>query len=277
MSPLRRLWNVVRRSRMDDDLRQELDTHVALIEDEERRQGVTAEQARRNARTRFGNPDAYRERALDAVIATWFEHAWRDLRYAVRTLRKSPGHVAVVVLCLGLGIGVNTTIFGLFNAALLTPPTGRDPDRLVQIEPGNSDQISYPNYKDLGRPAGFEDLALSGRVTLNLRSGDSLQSLTGLQVSANYFELLGVSAWRGRTFSATEESPEQPPARRGPGLRVFQATVSRCRGRRRPDTQPERGCIHRRRRSVRRPPTWHGPLRARPICADHPDRVGQVG
>jgi len=211
MSPLRRLWNVVRRSRMDDDLRQELDTHVALIEDEERRQGVTAEQARRNARTRFGNPDAYRERALDAVIATWFEHAWRDLRYAVRTLRKSPGHVAVVVLCLGLGIGVNTTIFGLFNAALLTPPTGPDPDRLVQIEPGNSDQISYPNYKDLGRPAGFEDLALSGRVTLNLRSGDSLQSLTGLQVAANYFELLGVSAWRGRTFSATEESPEQRP------------------------------------------------------------------
>ena len=94
MSPLRRLWNVVRRSRMDDDLRQELDTHVALIEEEERRQGLTADQARRNARTRFGNPHAYRERALDAVIATWFEHACKDVRFAARVLRRAPGFLS---------------------------------------------------------------------------------------------------------------------------------------------------------------------------------------
>ena len=77
----------------------------------------------------------------------------------------------MVVLCLGLGIGVNTTIFSLYNAALLTAPTGREPERLVQIEPGNSDQISYPNYKDLGRLAGFDGLALSARVAAEPADG----------------------------------------------------------------------------------------------------------
>jgi hypothetical protein len=95
MSPLRRLWNVVRRSRIDDELRQELDTHLALIEEEECRAGLSAEQARQNARTRFGNPQAYRERALDAVIATWFEDARQDIGFAIRQLRKAPGFTAI--------------------------------------------------------------------------------------------------------------------------------------------------------------------------------------
>jgi putative ABC transport system permease protein len=134
-----------------------------------------------------------------------------DLRYAIRTLRKSPGLVAVVVVCLGLGIGVNTTIFSLFNAALLTSPTGRDPERLVQVEPGNGDQISYPNYLELGVPAGFDALALCSHVTLNLRSGETIQGLSGLQVSANYFTLLGVNAARGRTFDPSRDAPGQQP------------------------------------------------------------------
>ena len=125
MSSLRRLWNVVRRSRIDAELRQELDTHLALVEEEERRAGLTAEQARQNARTRFGSPLAYRERALDAVIATWFEDARLDVRFAIRQLLKAPGFTAIAVTSLALGIGVNAAITSL-NVLVLGPAIAPD-------------------------------------------------------------------------------------------------------------------------------------------------------
>ena len=74
MSPFRRLWNVVRGTRMSDELEQELATHMALIEEEGRASGLSADEARRHARARFGNPVSYREQALDGVIARWLEN-----------------------------------------------------------------------------------------------------------------------------------------------------------------------------------------------------------
>ena len=90
MTALRRLWNIVRRTRLDDDLRQEFDTHLALIEEAERAQGSTADQARQRARARFGSPLGYRERSLDAVMATWLDGVWKELVFAARRLRRSP-------------------------------------------------------------------------------------------------------------------------------------------------------------------------------------------
>jgi hypothetical protein len=75
MSILRRLLNVFHRTRIDDELRQEIETHLALIEEDERARGSSADRARIDARARFGNPRSYRERAVDAVVATWIETA----------------------------------------------------------------------------------------------------------------------------------------------------------------------------------------------------------
>src|SRR5438093_990880 len=86
MSPFQRVWNLVRRRRLDEDLRQEVETHLALIEDEERARGRTAIQARQTARRRFGNPLVYRERAFDVVTVTWLVDAWKDVTLAARRL-----------------------------------------------------------------------------------------------------------------------------------------------------------------------------------------------
>jgi hypothetical protein len=114
-SPLRRLWNIRRRARVDEDLRDELNTHLALIEEEERARGLTAEQARERARARFASPLSYREQALDGVVAMWLEDACKDVRVAVRQLRKAPGFTAVAVISLALGTGANAAIFTLIR------------------------------------------------------------------------------------------------------------------------------------------------------------------
>ena len=121
---------------------------------------------------------------------------------------KHLGFVALVVLCLGLGIGVNTTLFSLFNAVLLKGPTARDPQRLVHIKPGNGDPVHYATTRISGLPAGFTDLAISDRTALHLSSADTVQSLRALQVSPNYFELFGVPWQRlaGRSPHPTRDS-----------------------------------------------------------------------
>ena len=119
MSPLRRLWNFVRRARLDDDLRQELDTHLALLEEEERTRGLSPEQARHTARLRFGSSLVIRERSLDAVIALWLDTFWQDLTFASRQLLRRPGFTISVVLLLAMGIGLNAGIFTVINSVVL--------------------------------------------------------------------------------------------------------------------------------------------------------------
>jgi hypothetical protein len=82
-------------------------------------------------------------RSVDAVR--------RDVRYAVRQLGRSPGFACLAVLCLGLGIGVNTAIFGMLNAILFRPMPVTDPERLVGITRGATATFSYPGYRDSRR------------------------------------------------------------------------------------------------------------------------------
>jgi putative ABC transport system permease protein len=138
-------------------------------------------------------------------------HFWQDLGFAFRSLRKSPGLVSVIVLSLGLGIGVNTTLFNLFNLIVLAKPTASTPERLVRIEPGNGNDISYQNFRDMSGSRAFDGMLLSADASLNWRDGEAVRPVLGLAVSGNYFQVLGAHAWLGRTFTAEENAPERDP------------------------------------------------------------------
>src|SRR5215831_15564574 len=136
MSRFRRLWNVIRRSELDDELRREVDSHLTLIEDEERASGASEKAARRLARERFGSPLVHREQALDTVIMTSVESAWKEMAFAARRLVRSPAFTLAAVLTLALAIGANAAIFGVIERVVLNPLPYPDSDRLIDVDHG---------------------------------------------------------------------------------------------------------------------------------------------
>jgi predicted permease len=132
-----------------------------------------------------------------------------DLREAFRGLRKAPGLVAICVLSLGLGVGVNLTLFSWLSAMFFDQPTIARSADVVGIEPGNSNQFSYLNYRDLKDASIFQSVFGYRRSELSLRTGDITESVSGLAVSGNFFEGLGVRAQFGRVFTDAEAAPER--------------------------------------------------------------------
>ena len=138
------------------------------------------------------------------------ESLWQDLRYGFRVLRASPGFAAVAVLSLALGIGANTSIFSVVNAALLRPLPVTEPDRLVFVFNGSQADpygvTSYPDYVDYrDKNEVFSDVLTYSSITVSARSDDQTDLLSGSIVSGNFFDVLGVRAALGRTFLPDED------------------------------------------------------------------------
>jgi predicted permease len=129
------------------------------------------------------------------------ESTLQDVRRAARVLLGSPGLLVVSALSLGLGLGVNLTLFTAIA----------EPNRVVGVEPGNSNQFSYLNLRDLQQRGIFESVAGFRRVTLNLRGRDQVERVNGFAVTANFFDMLGVSTVIGRPFTAAEAAAETQP------------------------------------------------------------------
>src|SRR5579871_5147552 len=125
----------------------------------------------------------------------------QDLRYAIRSLGKSPGFAMLAVLALALGIGANTAIFSVVNSVLLRPLAYGDPDRLVTILHFGNDPVSPDDYLDWRKQSrSFEQMGAAQVWGATLRGSDHAEALRGMEVSANLFDVLGVPALRGRTF-----------------------------------------------------------------------------
>src|SRR2546428_5653162 len=140
----------------------------------------------------------------------------QDLRYGIRMLAKSPGITIIAVLALGLGIGANTAIFSVVNAALLRPLPYADPDRLVRLSEDSPQvpqmSISYPNFLDWREQNKvFSGIAGMQFRSLNLTGKDEPERLAGRGVSAEFFDVLGVRPALGRSFAAEEDRPGANP------------------------------------------------------------------
>jgi len=141
----------------------------------------------------------------------------QNLRYALRTLRNSPGFAAVAILTLALGIGANTAIFSVVNAVLLQPLSYPNPDRLVELElsspQGNGNVTSIPKFNvwreqtDVFDSVAAYDFSGPG---INLTGGDRPELIKGIHVSADYFRVFGAPVALGRTFTPQEDRPGGP-------------------------------------------------------------------
>jgi putative ABC transport system permease protein len=211
----RRLRSVFRRDRLDHELDAELAVHLELAIQENLQRGLSAEEARRQALIRFGGTEQAKEQHREARGLPILDVLFQDLRYAVRGLVKSPGFTTAAVLTLALGIAVNATMFSLVSAFLLRRPPGREPERVAVVTSINpapafladANPVSAPNYLAWrGANDVFADIAAADEYrNVSLTSQGQPEALPSAAVSSNYFTVLGVSAYLGRTFSDGED------------------------------------------------------------------------
>jgi putative ABC transport system permease protein len=142
------------------------------------------------------------------------EYIWRDILFAVRSLRKAPGFTVVAILVIAVGIGANTAVFSVVNTVLLKPLTYPDPQSLVHLmntgDQGSFPGANVPKFNIWRQQTGiFQQVAAfdSGGAGLNLTGNDQPEQVQGVHVSADYFSILGAPVIAGRTFTAAEDSP----------------------------------------------------------------------
>ncbi|MGD0736306.1 MAG: ABC transporter permease [Terracidiphilus sp.] len=203
-------------TRLDDELRFHLDRQIA----ENVAAGMSAEEARCAALKSFGNPALLREQARATWSWTWLELLLRDVRYAVRTLLRTPGFAIIAILVMALGIGANIAMFTIVRAVLLEPLPFKDPENLVRLYEQSSDGKFQFNDSTGGvfaewkqQNKSFSDLALAGYAGYNL-SGTGNQLPEGVRAgvfSANFLPLLGVQPALGRSFTEDEDKPSANP------------------------------------------------------------------
>ena len=188
---------------------EELQFHLAMLEQRHIERGVAPGEARAQARRELGNPALLTDRTLDSWRYAFVSTLMQDVRYGLRGFRRNPGFAATAMLSLALGIGANTAIFRLFDALLLRPLPVKSPEELVLVTQKMGDQRSLMlGNGDRAAFSGSETLAglcasRHSRIRVT-RSGES-QFAEGMFAGGNCFALLGVGAALGRTITETDD------------------------------------------------------------------------
>lgn len=197
-----------RREDVAEEMEQELQAHIALRADDLERGGMPRAEAERQARVEFGARERYKEECHQATGGTRFEGLIKDIRYALRMLRKSPGFTLIAIGTLALGIGANAIVFSLLNALVLRPVNVPHGEQIYQIEQGRdrAPSQSYLDYIDLrDRNKSFDGLAAYEIDKAGLDVGGTPVESFFYETSGNYFDVLGIKPYLGRFFHAEDE------------------------------------------------------------------------
>jgi macrolide transport system ATP-binding/permease protein len=232
---IHRLRGVFLKRRRQRELEDEIRCHLELQIEDNLRQGMSSDEARTAALRKFGGVEQIKEAYRDRLGLPLVESILQDLRYATRTLKKSPGFTIVAALTLALGIGVNTALFSIINAVALHSLPLKDPDSIVKVyrkdleKPArelNPDELgsllgeasstpsmfSYPEftgYRD--NTQVFSGLTAYASVPM-IQGGAEAEGIYGMLVAGNYFSMLEAEMAVGRSFTQEEcGTPGAPP------------------------------------------------------------------
>ena len=204
-----------RRSETDDDIEDELRSHIEHRAADLARSGLSHREAERRARIEFGGHARFKEESREALGGNLIETAAQDVRFSVRVLRKSPLFTLVAIATLALAIGANAVVFGVLNGVVLRPLNVPDARSLWGIERGRDKAVnhSYPDYLDFrDRNRTFEGLAAYNVTLVGLDTGSYATGSWILEVTGNYFDVLKVQPYLGRFFHAADEhGPNSAP------------------------------------------------------------------
>ena len=216
---MRQWWSKVRawmtgRAGIDNDMAEEVRSHVEMETDALVERGMNPEAARTAAHRHFGTATAVTEHAHEAWTFVAFESLLNDVRYGFRAMRRSPAFSLVVILTFALGVGVNTAIFSVVNAVLIKPLPYPDSERLVHLREANAKSdfsVTWGNFnywRDGNR--SFEEMAafqgFGGTLT---GRGDAVTTF-GLTVTAPYYALYGMHPLLGRLLGPQDDLPGAP-------------------------------------------------------------------
>jgi putative ABC transport system permease protein len=219
MALFRRILSLGRRERTGREIEAELREHMAMCVHDNMADGMSREEAERDARRRFGNPTVMRERVSAEDTALGLESLWHDLRSSLRIFVKNPGFSFVVVATLALGIGANTAIFELLDALLLESLPVKNPQQLAQVRVVDLSKArggffsGYPVVTNLiweklrDDHMGFSGIAAWRDVAFSRDSGGDSRFVNGLYVSGEFFRVLGIKPVAGRVFTAQDDRP----------------------------------------------------------------------
>ena len=237
IASLRRLRARIRNREFERELAEELEFHRAMKESDLRRDGLSTEEARFRSMRELGNATLAREHARAVWIAPWLESVWQDVCYAVRTLRRTPVFTLTALCTLALGIGANTAIFSIVDAAILRPLPYPDADRLVSVQvrarqdyqsvsmgPGSKVVVPAGTISEFSPSAAdvrlwqhetgavFSALALwRNRGEPAILDGSELERVRVMEVSEGYLGVYGVTPALGRGISEADTGPGAAP------------------------------------------------------------------